>query len=56
MQLLYIYTHIYTYVYDMIYIYNQENLDMNRLTEGYSSASAKKMSVKEMKELIWNTK
>ena len=47
----------FTYVYDdMIYIYNQENLDENKLRQGYSSVSAEKMSVKEMKELIWNTK
>ena len=47
----------FTYVHDdMIYIYNQENLDMNTLREGYSSSSADKMTVKEMKELIWITK
>ena len=41
---------------DMIYIYNQPNYDMNTLEKGYSSSSAEKMTVKEMKELIWNTK
>ena len=47
----------FTYVHDdMIYIYNQENLDENKLRQGYSSVSAEKMTVKEMKELIWNTK
>ena len=47
----------FTYVHDdMIYIYNQENLDMNTLTEGYSSSSAEKMTEEEMKELVWNTK
>jgi len=47
----------FTYVHDdMIYIYNQENLDTNKLEKGYSSASAEKMTKKEMKELVWNTK
>ena len=47
----------FTYIHDdMIYIYNQENLDENRLRQGYSSLSAEKMSVKEMKELISNSK
>ena len=47
----------FTYIHDdMIYIYNQENLDDNKLRQGYSSVSAEKMTVKEMKELIWNTK
>jgi len=47
----------FTYVHDdMIYIYNQENLDMNTLTKGYSSSSAEKMTIKEMKELIWTTR
>ena len=41
---------------DMIYIYNQENLDMNKLERGYSSATAEKMTKEEMKELLWNTK
>ncbi len=46
----------FTYVHDdMIYIYNQENLDENRLRQGYSSLSAEKMTIKEMKELIWDT-
>ena len=47
----------FTYVHDdMIYIYNQENLDMNTLEKGYSSETAEKMTQKEMRELIWNTK
>ena len=47
----------FTYVHgDMIYIYNQENLDMNTLTEGYSSENAEKMTEEEIKDLIWNTK
>ena len=47
----------FTYVHDdMIYIYNQENLDENKLRQGYSSVSAEKMTVKEMKELILNSK
>ena len=46
----------FTYVHDdMIYIYNQENLDMNRLDTGYSSSNAEKMTIGEMKELIWDT-
>ena len=44
----------FTYIHgDMIYIYNQENLDMNKLENGYSSANAKKMSLTEMEELVW---
>jgi len=47
----------FTYVHDdMIYIYNQENLDMNTLTRGYSSVSAERMTEEEMEELVWNTK
>ena len=47
----------FTYVHgDMIYIYNQENLDMNTLTEGYSSETAEKMTEEEIKDLIWNIK
>ena len=47
----------FTYIHDdMIYIYNQENLDENKLKQGYSSVSAEKMTVKEMKELILNSK
>ena len=47
----------FTYVHDdMIYIYNQENLDMNTLDKGYSSENAEKMTEEEMKELIWNIK
>jgi len=47
----------FTYVHDdMIYIYNQENLDMNTLIRGYSSASAERMTEEEMEELVWNTK
>ena len=47
------FTHIHG---DMIYIYNQENLDMNKLQVGYSSESAEKMTRREMEELVWNTK
>ena len=48
----------YTYLEDeMIYIYNTENMnDKHKLTKGYSSANAEKMTIKEMKELVWNTK
>ena len=47
----------FTYVHgDMIYIYNQENLDMNKLEKGYSSANAEKMTKKEMERLVWDTK
>ena len=47
----------FTYVHgDMIYIYNQENLDMNKLEKGYSSATAEKMTREDMEELLWNTK
>ena len=47
----------FTYIHDdMIYIYNQENLDENRLRHGYSSVSAEKMTTKEMEDLVWNTK
>ena len=47
----------FTYVYDdMIYIYNQENLDENKLRQGYSSVSAEKMTREEMEDLVWNTK
>jgi UDP-N-acetylglucosamine 4,6-dehydratase len=41
---------------DMIYIYNQPNYDMNKLTKGYSSANAERMTEKEMMDLVWNTK
>ena len=44
----------FTYVHgDMIYIYNQVNVDLNTLEEPYSSATAEKMTEKEMKDLIW---
>ena len=47
----------FTYVHgDMIYIYNQHNFDENKLTEGYSSATADKMTEEEIKDLIWNIK
>ena len=47
----------FTYIHDdMIYIYKQENLDENRLRNGYSSLSAEKMTRNEMEELVWNTK
>jgi len=41
---------------DMIYIYNQPNYDMNTLKQGYSSATAEKMTKEEMEKLLWNTK
>jgi UDP-N-acetylglucosamine 4,6-dehydratase/5-epimerase len=41
---------------DMIYIYNKKNNGTNKLTEGYSSASAEKMTETEIKDLIWDTK
>ena len=41
---------------DMIYIYNQPNHDVNRLEKGYSSQNAERMTVKEMEDLVWNTK
>jgi|3_EtaG_2_1085321.scaffolds.fasta_scaffold31873_2 UDP-N-acetylglucosamine 4,6-dehydratase len=41
---------------DMIYIYTQENLDVNKLDRGYSSATAEKMTKEEMEKLLWNTK
>ena len=44
----------FTYVHgDMIYIYNQENLDENTLSEPYSSATADKMTEEEIKNLVW---
>ena len=44
----------FTYVHgDMIYIYNQENLEMHTLSEPYSSATAEKMTEEEIKDLIW---
>jgi UDP-N-acetylglucosamine 4,6-dehydratase len=47
----------YTYIEgDMIYIYNQVNVDSNKLDKGYSSATAERMTEEEMKELVWNTK
>tara|TARA_R110000851_G_scaffold30033_3_gene82102 strand:+ start:7727 stop:8638 length:912 start_codon:yes stop_codon:yes gene_type:complete len=47
----------FTYVHDdMIYIYTQENLDVNKLDRGYSSATAEKMTKEEMEKLLWNTK
>ena len=47
----------YTYVEnDMIYIYNEENENNNRLRQGYSSEFSEKMTTKEMEELVWNTK
>ncbi len=47
----------YTYIEDnMIYIYKDKNPDNNKLTKGYSSATAEKMSIKEMKELVWGKK
>ena len=39
-----------------IYIYDTEYLSKYKLTEGYSSASAEKMTISEMEELVWNTK
>ena len=47
----------FTYVEDdMIYIYGEENKNDNKLRQGYSSAYAEKMTIGEMKELVWNTK
>tara|TARA_Y100001973_G_C5205350_1_gene341096 strand:- start:3544 stop:4458 length:915 start_codon:yes stop_codon:yes gene_type:complete len=47
----------FTYVEgDMIYIYNEENKNDNRLKQGYSSEFSEKMTIEEMKELVWNTK
>ena len=47
----------YTYIEgDMIYIYNQVNVNSNKLDKGYSSATAERMTEEEMKELVWNTK
>jgi UDP-N-acetylglucosamine 4,6-dehydratase/5-epimerase len=47
----------FTYIHDdMIYIYTQENLDVNKLDRGYSSATAEKMTKEEMEKLLWNTK
>ena len=47
----------YTYTEDnMIYIYKDKNPNSNKLTKGYSSATAEKMSIKEMQELVWNKK
>tara|TARA_R110002073_G_scaffold226388_1_gene387246 strand:+ start:133 stop:1044 length:912 start_codon:yes stop_codon:yes gene_type:complete len=47
----------FTYVEDdMIYIYNEENKNDNRLRAGYSSEFSEKMTKEEMKELVWNTK
>ena len=47
----------FTYVEDdMIYIYGEENKNDNKLTQGYSSAYAEKMTIGEMEELVWNTK
>jgi len=47
----------FTYVEDdMIYIYNEENKNDNRLRTGYSSEFSEKMTKEEMKELVWNTK
>tara|TARA_Y100000593_G_C4095000_1_gene230383 strand:+ start:422 stop:544 length:123 start_codon:yes stop_codon:yes gene_type:complete len=40
----------------MIYIYNEENENNNRLRQGYSSEFSEKMTTKEMEELVWNTK
>ena len=43
----------FTYVHgDMIYIYNQHNFDENKLTKGYSSATAEKMTEEEIKDLL----
>ena len=47
----------FTYVEDdMIYIYNKENKNDNRLRQGYSSEFSEKMTREEMEELVWNTK
>ena len=45
----------YTYLYDdMIYIYQEKNTGTNKLSEGYSSATAEKMTKTELIDLIWN--
>jgi UDP-N-acetylglucosamine 4,6-dehydratase/5-epimerase len=45
----------YTYVYDnMVYIYQEKNTDTNKLPEGYSSATAEKMTKTELTNLIWS--
>ena len=47
----------FTYIEDnMIYIYNEENPNDNKLRQGYSSEFAERMTTEEMKELVWNTK
>lgn len=45
----------YTYIQDdMIYLYNEKNPNDNKLNNEYSSLTADKMSLEEMKKLIWN--
>ena len=47
----------FTYIEDdMIYIYNEENKNSNRLRQGYSSEFSEKMTTEEMEKLVWNTK
>ena len=47
----------YTYIEDnMIYIYKDKNPNNNKLTKGYSSSTAEKMSTKEIKKLVWDKK
>ena len=44
----------YTYIQDnMIYLYNKKNLNNNKLNIEYSSLTAEKMSLEEIKKLIW---
>jgi len=41
---------------DMIYIYNEKNVNDNKLKNGYSSEFAEKMNEQEMRKLIENTR
>ena len=41
---------------DMIYIYNEKNVNDNKLKNGYSSEFAEKMNEQEMRNLIENTR
>jgi FlaA1/EpsC-like NDP-sugar epimerase len=41
---------------DDIHIGKEKNMGVNKLTEPYNSVTADKMTIDEMKELIWNTK
>ncbi len=47
----------FTYIEDnMIYIYNEKNINDNKLKQGYSSEYAENMTIQEMEKLVWNTK